>query len=103
MKNPVPYKCNEMVSKIPILVMAACCLSCGRTAKTPAKTDSSVLDPIVARQELTQVFSGDVMQHLPQVEAARQPDGSFDYTSCFRYIRPFWESADFASGNLETT
>lgn len=103
MKNPVPYKCNEMVSKIPILVMAACCLSCGRTAKTPAKNDSSVLDSLVARPALTLVFSGDVMQHLPQVEAARLPDGSFDYASCFRYIRPFWESADFAIVNLETT
>ena len=79
-----------MVSKIPILVMAACCLSCGRTAKTPAKNDSSVLDPLVARPELTLAFSGDVMQQLPQVEAARLPDGSFEYASCFRYIRPFW-------------
>lgn len=64
---------------------------------------SAILDSIVAQPELVLVFSGDVMQHLPQVEAARQPDGSYDYGSCFQYIRPFWEAADFAVVNLETT
>lgn len=53
--------------------------------------------------EVTLVFSGDVMQHMPQVNAARLEDGSYDYTSTFQYIRPLWESADWAVVNLETT
>lgn len=64
---------------------------------------SSVLDSLVGATELTLAFSGDVMQHMPQVTAALQPDGTYDYASCFRYIRPFWEEADFAVVNLETT
>lgn len=92
-----------MVSKIPVLLLAISCLSCSRQEQLRPRRDSSVLDSIVARPELTLVFSGDVMQHLPQVAAARREDGSYDYASCFRYIRPFWESADFAVVNLETT
>lgn len=43
------------------------------------------------------------MQHMPQVDAARGADGSYDYQACFQYIKPFWEKADFAIVNLETT
>lgn len=63
----------------------------------------SSLDAVQPLAPCTLVFSGDVMQHMPQVTAARQEDGSYDYTECFRYIRPFWEAADFTVVNLETT
>lgn len=48
------------------------------------------------------VISGDFMQHLPQINAARV-DSGFDYDSPLRYISPLWQSADFAVINLETT
>lgn len=48
------------------------------------------------------VISGDFMQHLPQINAARV-DSGFDYDSSLRYISPLWRSADFAVINLETT
>lgn len=54
-------------------------------------------------ETVTVAFSGDVMQHLPQVSAARQADGTYDYTYVFRKIAPFWRSADFTVVNLETT
>lgn len=92
-----------MVSKYTVLGLAAFCWSCGTTSEPRAKRDSSVLDSLVVRPELTLVFSGDVMQHLPQVAAARKEDGSFDYGPCFQYIAPFWKGADFAVVNLETT
>lgn len=48
------------------------------------------------------LFAGDVMQHLPQVEAARRGEG-FDYDACFALVRPLFQRADLAVVNLETT
>lgn len=49
------------------------------------------------------VFAGDLMQHMPQVRAACRPDGTFDYSETFRYVKPIFEEADFAMLNFETT
>lgn len=49
------------------------------------------------------LFAGDVMQHMPQVTAARQPDGSFDYSAVFASVARYFASADFVTVNLETT
>lgn len=97
-----------MVVKIPLLfLLAGVCLAYGcsrRSIEDRAEGNvSGVLDSIVKRSELTLVFSGDVMQHMPQVEAARETDGTYNYLPCFQYIRPLWESADFTVVNLETT
>ncbi len=48
------------------------------------------------------IFAGDLMQHTPQIEAARTTDG-FDYEECFRHIAPTLDSADAVIVNLETT
>lgn len=97
-----------MVSKIPVLSLIVLCLSCSGAADVQTTgRDRSVLDSIVRStresDELVLVFSGDVMQHLPQVAAAQRTDGTYDYAPCFQYIRLFWEGADFAAVNLETT
>lgn len=94
-----------MVSKKTILgwVMVVCAACRAPQPTETAGRHSAVFDSLVERNELTLVFSGDVMQHMPQVRAALREDGSYDYSACFRYIRPFWEGADFAVVNLETT
>lgn len=48
------------------------------------------------------VFGGDVMQHMPQIEAARR-DGEFDYGPVFAALRKRFEQADLVVVNLETT
>ena len=48
------------------------------------------------------LFTGDVMQHLPQVEAARRENG-FDYSECFAAVLPRFQAADLTVVNLETT
>lgn len=48
------------------------------------------------------LFTGDVMQHLPQVAAARRADG-FDYSETFAAVRPRFRAADLTVVNLETT
>lgn len=48
------------------------------------------------------VFAGDAMQHQRQIDAARQPDGSLDYSTYFTSLKPYISSADYAVVNLET-
>ena len=49
------------------------------------------------------LFMGDIMGHMPQVNAARQSDGNYDFSSVFRYVKPMIEHADLSVANLETT
>jgi poly-gamma-glutamate synthesis protein (capsule biosynthesis protein) len=43
------------------------------------------------------------MQHLPQVQGARNEDGSFSYDSCFHWVKERISAADLAGINFETT
>lgn len=55
-------------------------------------------------QTLRLLFTGDVMQHDANIDAARVPGtDSFTYEPTFRYIRPAIEWADVAVANLELT
>lgn len=51
------------------------------------------------------VAAGDLMQHLPQVMAARLKDDTtkYDYTPSFRYVASRFRDADLSIVNLETT
>lgn len=48
------------------------------------------------------LFGGDLMQHLPQIEAARS-GAEFDYSAVFAGLRARFEAADLVVVNLETT
>lgn len=52
---------------------------------------------------ITLLFAGDLMQHQAQIDAARQWDGSYDYTECFSQVRKEVSRADLAIANLEVT
>jgi Putative enzyme of poly-gamma-glutamate biosynthesis (capsule formation) len=49
------------------------------------------------------VFAGDIMGHAPQISSALQSNGQYDYSPCFKYVKPTLEAADIAIGNLELT
>lgn len=49
------------------------------------------------------LFAGDIMQHESQLNAAKQPDGTYSYSPCYDYIRKEVSNADIAIANLETT
>lgn len=57
---------------------------------------------LIASQQATLFFAGDAMMHQAQLDAARQPDGSYDYSVCFDEIKPWVTAADLAVVNLET-
>ena len=48
-------------------------------------------------------FAGDMMQHKAQLNAALQPDGTYNYSGCFTQVTPEIEAADIAICNFETT
>ncbi len=55
-------------------------------------------------ESLTLLFMGDIMGHTGQIRSALQPDKTtYDYTSCFDYIRTYISSANLAIANLEVT
>ncbi|MBM7581637.1 poly-gamma-glutamate synthesis protein (capsule biosynthesis protein) [Caldicoprobacter guelmensis] len=46
---------------------------------------------------------GDIMMHMPQINAAKNPEGGYDFKEVFQEIKPYIEKADIAIANLETT
>ncbi len=66
------------------------CLVFSFQQNLPAQTDTLHL-----------LFAGDVMGHIPQIKSAEIGKGKYDYTPCFRHIRPVIERADIAVANLE--
>lgn len=50
------------------------------------------------------IFAGDIMGHDAQIESALQPvNGTYNYDTCFRFVRDYIHSADIALANLEVT
>lgn len=57
---------------------------------------------LLLNSQATILFAGDAMQHQAQIDAARQPDGSYSYTECYQPVSDMVSEADFAVVNLET-
>ncbi len=57
---------------------------------------------IADNDTVTLIFAGDVMGHIPQIEAAYNPlNDSYNYDVCFKWVKPYLQQADFAVANLE--
>ena len=54
-------------------------------------------------QEIDLLFAGDIMQHETQLNMARQKNGEYSFSYCFRHISPLVKAADISVANLETT
>jgi poly-gamma-glutamate synthesis protein (capsule biosynthesis protein) len=67
------------------------------------KSDTTPSAPVITTDTVRLVFGGDLMQHMPQVNAAKQSDGSYSYKRSLGYIEPMFREADIAVINLETT
>ena len=52
--------------------------------------------------EVTLSFVGDIMGHLPLIQAHRQPDGTYDFTQVFNDLKDDFSRVDYTIGNLET-
>lgn len=83
-----------------LLAFAACSNKNTQTQATELQTDS------IAKPDtfhLTILVAGDLMQHGPQINAARRSDGTYDYSDCFTHVKAEIESADIAIANFEVT
>ena len=70
------------------------------------RTDGTAEAATVQQAEehhLSLLIAGDLMQHGPQINAARQKDGSYNYDECFARIYDEVERADVAIANFEVT
>lgn len=53
---------------------------------------------------LSLMFVGDIMQHDSQINSAYDVTSkTYDYNPCFQFVKPYFESVDYAIGNLELT
>ncbi len=80
-------------------------LACDNTSRAKAVLTDTIQTSAdtVKTPSLTLLFAGDIMQHIPQVRGALQPDCTYDYTECFRFISHEIAGADVAIANFETT
>ena len=91
---------------IKCIILLTIVLSLLPSCKQGKKTEGA---SIVTPQEeakadtLRLVFAGDIMTHGPQIKAADQGRGNYDFTPSFELVRPMIERADLALANLETT
>lgn len=74
--------------------------SCNQTKDTTT-SECVAVEPEV--HHLKVIFAGDLMQHGPQIEAALQPDGSYNYDEYFSNVKNEIEWADVAIANFEVT
>lgn len=70
--------------------------------KNGLEADSTLIEE-PAEIKLSLLIAGDLMQHMPQIKAAQQSDGSYNYDECFAGIKDEVERADVAIANFETT
>lgn len=78
-------------------------VSCDGTGSDLCVTQKSPTPPAPAPKSVRLLFAGDAMCHYPQIVAARQSDGSLDFRGSFADVKPYFDRADIAIVNLETT
>ncbi|MDO5733613.1 MAG: CapA family protein [Eubacteriales bacterium] len=55
------------------------------------------------RDTVNLALVGDVLIHIPIINAAKQADGSYDFAYSYRYIEPEIQKLDYAAFNMEGT
>lgn len=82
--------------------LTSCCQHCQASAPQSAIPAADSI-PADSSQHLSLLVAGDLMQHDVQIRCALMLDGSYDYSSYFRWVKPEIERADVAIANLEVT
>lgn len=108
--NNFSYICATMrvvniflVTVVGVCLILALSTSCASRDSSVEMTEVEQIDePEITSDTITLMFGGDLMQHIPQVNAARRGSG-FDYRPSFKYVAPMFREADVAVINFETT
>ncbi|MEM9916455.1 MAG: CapA family protein [Bacteroidota bacterium] len=97
------------VNRLAIPLLLLLLWGCSSPETKPASQEPELLSidstfSTFAVDSLRLLFAGDIMGHGPQIKGAeRIEDVAYDYTPCFKHIKPLLEKADFVVGNLELT
>lgn len=84
------------------LSLTGCTLGVGsHVSPAAAPAAEPAPEAVVERARILAV--GDLLMHVPLVNASALPDGDWDFTPLFEPVRPWIEEADLALANLETT
>ena len=67
----------------------------------PPTTEPPEPEHVVATATIAS--QGDLLMHKPVFDTCRQSDGSYDFSSIFRYSKDLVSSYDYSVANLETT
>ena len=85
-----------------LLVAVASIFSCC-VGNAQGGNESTVEPAEPQEHQVTLLFGGDIMQHEPQIKAARTANGTYDYSGVFDYMAPEIQRADIAIANFEVT
>lgn len=66
----------------------------------PIEEPVEIIVPIETKAKILAV--GDIMFHMPQINAAKTTTGNYDFNPVFRHVKKYIEGADIALGNFET-
>jgi len=74
-------------------------------AETEPTTEPTEPDPVPESVVATATIgaTGDLLMHLPVINACREADGTFNFDEIFQYLKEYSSAADYAAANLETT
>ena len=81
----------------------------GASDKFQAQNESSYQSeinnekPEIKESFATVLSTGDIMVHSTQVDGAKQPDGSYDFSCYFKECEKYFKNVDLSVANLEVT
>lgn len=89
-------KQHVLLFSLVILLFTACRIKKDKTVSGP------IIEDTLVTHKISLLFVGDMMQHLPQINAVKTENG-YDYSGCFRHVKEEISKACIAIGNFETT
>ena len=98
---------KKLIFAVLCMALISPCVSCQNTGKKSGlkvEGDDSIQETISTTDSLSILVAGDLMQHMPQINAAyNSSTGKYDYTACFELVKPIVSAADLAIANFEVT
>ncbi len=107
----VIWLCADLVNQEPQLQLPEQSVTLPAESAPPTQPTETTMPPTTAPPPEPETVvatatissQGDLLMHKPVFDTCRQADGSYDFSSLFRYTADLVSSYDYALANLETT
>ncbi len=90
-------------SELPVIGPGSDTQSSAPPATEPPITNPPDTEPPLTYRDVTLLSAGDIMFHAPNLRAAEQSDGSYNFFPFFSFLKDIVDRYDYATANLETT